>query len=223
MPTAAEGSSSLVSWIRSVRRFVSWHRRAVAAVLTFVAVLGALRVLSAPDPGGTAVVTLAADVAGGSPLTREQVVQRSVPVDLVPHGAVVSLDQAAGRTPAGPLAAGSILTEAALVGPGLSGMTPGRVAVPARLADAGIVRVLRVGDTIEVMATDPGTGEVRQVAARARVAAIPTAGDDGLLSGGSAGSGEDVLVLLDVPTAEAEEVTRAAATARLSVVLPGTP
>lgn len=218
MPKAVEGSASLVSWIRTVRRFVSWHRRALAAGLTFVAVLGALRVLSAPEAGGTDVVTVVGDVAGGRQLTRNQLVRRSVPPDLVPRGAVVSLDLAVGRTPAGPLAAGSILTEAALVGPGLSGMSPGRVAVPARLADAGIVQVLRVGDTIEVMATDAGTGDVRRVASRARVAAMPTTDDSGPLSGGSS---QDVLVLLDVTAAEAVEVTRAAATARLSVVLPG--
>ncbi|MPN40340.1 hypothetical protein SDC9_187876 [bioreactor metagenome] len=164
------------------------------------------------------MVTVVGDVTGGRTLTRDQLTTRSVPTDLVPRGAVVAIHLAEGRTPAGPLSAGTILTEAALVGPGLTGLAAGHVAVPARLADAGIVQVLRVGDAIDVMATDTGTGEVRRVATRARVATIPAQADGGPLSSGTA---QDVLVLLDVTAVEAAEVTRAAATSRLSVVLPG--
>lgn len=218
MPIAPEGSPSLLAWSRAARRFVSWHRRSVAAALTFVAVLAGLGALSDPAGAGTEVVTVVGDVTGGRPLSRSQLTTRVVPADLVPRGAVVGLDQAEGRTPAGPLSGGTILTEAALVGPGLSGLAAGHVAVPARLADAGIVQVLRVGDAIDVMATDTGTGEVRMVATRARVATIPSEADGGPLSSGTA---QDVLVLLDVTAAEAAEVTRAAATSRLSLVLPG--
>ncbi|WP_194793093.1 SAF domain-containing protein [Raineyella fluvialis] len=218
MPTATPHSPSLLSWTRALRRFVAWHRRSLAAVLTFVAVLGALRVFAAPPGGGAQVVVLTADVTGGSALSRTQLTLRSVPPDLVPGGAVTALDQAEGRTPAGPLTAGTILTASALVGPGLAGLSSGHVAVPARLADPGIVAVLRVGDVIDVLATDPSSGEVRRAATRARVASIPAQGDTGPLS---ASSSQDVLVLLDVTAQEAVEVTRAAATARLSVVLPG--
>lgn len=218
MPITPGGSPSLLAWFRAARRFVSWHRRSVAAALTFLAVLAGLGALSDPAGTGTEVVTVVGDVTGGRALTRDQLTTRSVPTDLVPRGAVVAIHLAEGRTPAGPLSAGTILTEAALVGPGLTGLAAGHVAVPARLADAGIVQVLRVGDAIDVMATDTGTGEVRRVATRARVATIPAQTDGGPLSSGTA---QDVLVLLDVTAVEAAEVTRAAATSRLSVVLPG--
>ncbi len=207
-----------MSLLRKLRRAVSWHRRAVAALLTFIAVLGVLRVVSAPDSPGSSVVTVSADTSGGSPLTRDQLTVRSVPPDLVPGAALTSLDQAEGRTPTGPLSAGTILTEPLLVGPGLSATGPGRVVVPARLADAGIVGVLRVGDAIDVMATDPGTGQVTRVASRARIATVPTGDDGGPFSASS--PQDEVLVLLEVTQAESLDLTRAAATSRLSVVLP---
>lgn len=211
-------ASLLSSWLRTLRRAISLHRRGLAALLTFVAVYGALRAVTAPGSPGVPVVAVVADVPGGSPLTRDQVVVRPVPPELVPGSAVVSTEAAVGRTPAGPLTAGSILTEAALVGPGLTGTAPGRVVVPTRLADAGIGGVVRVGDAIDVMATDPGTGEVTQVATRARVAAIPAPDDGNALAG--TGPQDEVLVLLEVDGAESVGLTRAAATSRLSVVLP---
>lgn len=217
-PAGAGSPSLLSSWIRTLRRTVSVHRRGVAALLAFVAVYGALRAVAAPETPGTPVVTVLADVPGGSALTRDQVTVRSVPAELVPRAAVVSLEAAVGRTPAGPLTGGSILTEAALVGPGLSGSAPGRVVVPARLADAGIAGVIRVGDAIDVMATDPGSGEVARVASRARVAAIPAPDGGSALVG--TGPQDEVLVLLDVSRTESLDLTRAAATSRLSIVLP---
>ena len=217
-PAGAGSPSQLSSWIRTLRRAVSVHRRGVAALLAFVAVYGALRAVAAPDTPGTPVVTVVADIPGGGPLSRDQVAVRSVPAELVPRAAVVSVEDAVGRTLAGPLTGGTILTEAALVGPGLSGSAPGRVVVPARLADAGIAGVIRVGNAIDVMATDPGSGEVARVASRARVAAIPAPVGGGALGG--TGPQDEVLVLLEVSRTESLELTRAAATSRLSIVLP---
>ena len=217
-PAGVDSPSLLLSWARTLRRVVSWHRRGVAALLTFAAVLGGLRAVSAPDAPGTPVVTVVGDVPGGSPLTREQLTVRHVPAPLVPGEAVLSAEDAVGRTPAGPLTAGTILTEAGLVGPGLARGTPGRVVVPTRLADAGTAGVVRVGHAIDVMATDPGTGQVTRVASRARVAAIPSEDSGGVLGG--SGAAEDVLVLLEVSPPESLDLTRAAATSRLSVVLP---
>ena len=65
--------------------------------------------------------------------------------------------------------------------------------VPARLADAGLTGVLRVGDAIDVMATDPGSGTVTRVAVGARVAAIPASDEGGSLVGTS--TRDEVLVL----------------------------
>lgn len=210
-------ASSLSGRARTLRRFVSWHRRAIATVLAFVAVFTVVRALTAPHSAGFPVVAVTTDVPGGSPLGPAQVTVRTVPADLVPGGAVTDPDQAVGRTPAAPLTAGTLLTETALVGPGMAGTAPGRVIVPARLADAGLAGVLGVGRTIDVMATDPGSGEVARVATAARVAAVPAPDDGGILGGAA---GDEALVLLEVSRAESLDLTRAAATSRLSVVLP---
>lgn len=218
-PASPHGSSSLLaSRVRSVRRFVSWHRRSLAAMVAFVAVYALVQALSAPAAIGRPVVVVTADVPGGSPLSRDQITLRTVPADLVPRAALVDPGLAVGRIPAAPVTSGSILTEAALVGPGMAGTSPGRVVVPARLADAALAGVLGVGRTIDVMATDPGSGEVSRVATDARVAALPAADDGGILGGGA--TGDEVLVLLEVSRAESLALTAAAATSRLSVVLP---
>lgn len=216
MSTTPQPLAIATLWKRVVR-IITWHRRTVAALLVFVATFGLATALTSGTSDTVDVVTMATDAPGGAPLEAHHVQSRAFPAELVPAQALTSPDLAIGRVPTGPLTAGSVITEPTLVGPGLAGaLEDGEVVVPARLADAGIIGMLQVGDTIDVMASDPQTGDVAVVAHDARIAALPAPGDEGLLGGSGDAS---VLVLLHVSPQEATDLTRAGAGARLSVVL----
>ncbi len=200
--------------VRALRLLVSRHRRLLATLAVFCSVWAGLTSLAPGTPPGVAVVVAAATVPGGTPLTDAQVAVRTLPPDAVPVAALTDPASAVGRTPAGPINEGSVLTEVMLVG-GATAAGSAEAVVPARLDDAGIVGLLRVGDSIDLMATDPQTGEVTRVARGARVVSVP-GGAEGPLG---VGSGDEDLLLLAVSAEEATEITRAAATSRLSVVL----
>ncbi|MEU6274910.1 hypothetical protein ABZ871_21220 [Streptomyces populi] len=136
------------------------------------------------------------------------------------------------------VAAGLAMTAAALVaaGPGDAGRARGRpasspsaasasvpttasapahgpgaaetVRAPVRIADGAAVSLLRPGDRVDVVAADSG-GEVRVVAAGARVTGIP---DTGTTDTGA-------LVVLSVPRATAARLAGAGTTSRLAVTL----
>ncbi|MGH3388636.1 MAG: RcpC/CpaB family pilus assembly protein, partial [Actinomadura sp.] len=76
----------------------------------------------------------------------------ALPAAAVPDGALRS--GAPGRVLAGPIRRGEPLTDARLLGAGLlDGYGPGMVATPVRIADAGVARLLRPGDRVDVLAT----------------------------------------------------------------------
>ncbi|MFK0169280.1 hypothetical protein ACIQU5_10790 [Streptomyces sp. NPDC090306] len=87
------------------------------------------------------------------------------------------------------------------------------VTAPVRIADAATVRLLRPGDRVDVIASEPSAagGAARVVAHGARVTRVPE------LLDGTAGLG--ALVLLAVPRADAAGLVGAGATARLAVTL----
>jgi hypothetical protein len=88
------------------------------------------------------------------------------------------------------------------------------VAVPVRIGDAGAVRLLRVGDRVELVASDPqGERPATTLGEQVPVLAIPRAGeaDPGLTNG--------ALVVVALPPEQARRVAQAAVSAFLSVVL----
>jgi Flp pilus assembly protein CpaB len=116
--------------------------------------------------------------------------------------------------------AGEPLTDARLVTSSLLDGYPGLVAVPVRIGDAGAVRLLRVGDRVDVLAADTGAdhggrGTASVVGRDVPVLAIPRPGDDspGLVTG--------ALVVLGLPESGARTVAQASVTSFLSVVLTG--
>ncbi|UFN46514.1 CpaB family protein [Nocardioides okcheonensis] len=134
--------------------------------------------------------------------------RRAFPEALVPAGAARA---GAGRVLAAPLASGEVLTEARVVGPGLARAQPGETVLPVRLPDPGMAALLRPGDEVDLVATDPGTGETRVVARDVRVlsgtADVPEA---------PTGQG-GALVVVGVSAAEAVDVTSAALAQFLTV------
>ncbi|MDP3969132.1 MAG: SAF domain-containing protein [Nocardioides sp.] len=199
----------------AVRRTVLLRRRLVAAVCAAGAVLVALQA-AAPPPSPTVSVSVAArDLAPGEPLGARDVERRQVPAPLVPDGAA-EVDELVGRTTAGPLRRGEVLTGERVLGPTLLAAHPGLVAVPVRIPDAGSVGLLRVGDRVDVAAADPrGAEPAYVVAPAAPVLALPSVDD-----GGGAGLGGR-LVVLATPPATAQELAQAGVSRHLSLILSG--
>src|SRR3954449_4586473 len=186
--------------LRLLGRAVLARRRPLAAVCAAVAVTAALRAQAAPPPARVQVLTAAHDVAAGVALRPGDLTRSAYDPATVPSG-VVDVRAAVGRTTASPLRAGEPVTDVRLVAPGLLSGYPDRVAVPVRIGDAGAVRLLRVGDRVDLLAADP-QGETRaEVVGRGLpVLAIPRVAAEapGLTTG--------ALVVLGVPDASAREV-----------------
>lgn len=198
-----------------LRRALLARRRVVAALLAALAVLVSVRALQGPALPSEPVVVAAHDLAGGAALTPGDLRVVSVTPSLAPAGAVREPAQVVGRTLAAPVRAGEPVTDVRLVSPGLLDGYPGMVAVPVRLADAGPLDLLRVGDTVEVIGADPAGGSTAEVLVRAPVVALPRAdeqrGADPWAQGG--------LVVLAVAPHEAGRLAQAAVTRVLSVAL----
>lgn len=114
-----------------------------------------------------------------------------VPVEFdpqsVPTGVLGSPAVVVGRTTATPVRAGEPITDVRLVSGSILAGYPGLVAAPIRIGDPGAVGLLRIGDTVDVLAADPnGSTQARVVAQDAPVISIPRDTDTGssMVSGG---------------------------------------
>lgn len=143
--------------LRGVRSAVLLRRRALAALCVGLAVWTGLRVVAGPTPATTPVLVAAHDLPAGSVVEADDLVSRSFPPALVTPGAL-GADDLLGRTLAAPVSRGEPLTRVRLAAPGLLAGYPGLVAVPVRLPDADSVALLRIGDRVDLLATDLGTG-----------------------------------------------------------------
>jgi pilus assembly protein CpaB len=195
-------------------RTVGWHRRLLAAGLAAGAMALALHAAE-PRPGPTVpVVTAARELRGGVALTTEDLAIVDMPPDLVPAGAIATIDTTVGRVLAGPVRSGEPLTDVRLLGPGLlTGWGDQLVATPVRVADPGVAALVRPGDHIDLYATPvTGIAPAAVVASQVPVLAIPDTAEDAVLA-------EGALVLVGTTARQAASLAEAAVTARLSVVL----
>ncbi|MDP5184588.1 Flp pilus assembly protein CpaB [Blastococcus sp. BMG 814] len=188
-------------------------RRLGAALLAALALGLALRPAPAPaggaEPRGADVVVAATDLAAGTALGRDHLAVVRLPPRAVPDGVVAVPEELVHRVLAGHVRRGEPLTDARLVGAGLTALLPaGQVAAPVRLADLAVAALLRAGDRVDVLAAGPGAGPAERVAAGALVLAAPAGGD---------GAG---LLVLAVDGDTAARLAAAAATATLTVSLP---
>lgn len=196
-----------------LRRAVLARRRPLAAALAALAVLAGIRATTAPPPPTTPVVVARADLPGGTPVRSDDLVTVDVDPDLVPSGASSSPARLVGRVLAAPVRAGEPLTDVRLVAPGLLDGYPGLVAAPVRVADADVVRLLDVGDRVDVLAADPTGRAPAEVVAHAPVVALPSS------AGHEAASSVGGLVVVAVAEGDALELAARAPTHVLSVVL----
>lgn len=219
----------------AARRLAYRHRRALAGVLAFAAVLATVSaVRPAPEPT-RGVVVAGRDVPAGGRLTAADLATVTMPARWAPPGALATAASAEGRVALGPVAAGEPLTPARLVGGDrTAGESPapalpaGLVAAPVRVADAGAAALVSAGDTVDVVAArEADAGPQAQVVAReVRVLAVPRrgsgSGGGGLLAAGATetgGAAAGSLLVLAVTPPTALALARAAVSDRLSLVL----
>ncbi|MET0763466.1 MAG: Flp pilus assembly protein CpaB [Blastococcus sp.] len=205
--------------LRRPRSLLHTARRAAAVLLAVTALLLALR----PDPVAGAneppisvpVVVAGADLPAGTVLSGTQLAIALLPADVVPAGVEPGPAELLGRVLAGAVRAGEPLTDARLVGPGLTALLPvGQVAAPVRLADLAVAGLVRTGDRVDVLAAPPDAAQAEVVAAGALVLAAP-----GPVQAGPAAG----LLLLAVDSATAARLAAAATTDTLTVSLPRPP
>jgi Flp pilus assembly protein CpaB len=200
--------------LRRVRRAVLARRRSLAALCAAAAVVAGLQAGSAPPPPRTLVLTAAHDLAAGVVVRPGDLHRTPYDPDTVPAGTFPSASAVVGRTTTGPVRAGEPVTDVRLVTSSLLAGYPGLVAVPVRIGDPGAVRLLRVGDRVDLLAADPqGDAAAAVVGRDVPVLAIPRPGSEG------AGLTNGALVVLGMPATSARTVAQASVGAFLSVVL----
>ena len=221
-PSAVRGVDAVGRAPEVVRRFgreLRWHRRNVAAVLAVVALLGSAHTLTPHPPTTTPVLVAARPLAAGTTLGPADLRAVSVPSRAAPPTALRTADALLGRRVALPVAAGELLTPDRLVGPGLlTALGPDDVAAPVHLADPDLGGVVRVGDTVRIIAAGEA-GAAWVVADDARVLVAPPEGAESAGGPLSAQPATSTTVVVALPASSATALARAAATARLSLVL----
>lgn len=151
----------------------------------------------------------ARDLPSGTRLGEDDLVVQAFPASLAPRG---SARTAVGRVLAAPIGRGEVLTDIRVVGPALALAQAGDTVLPVRLPDAGMASLLRPGDEIDLVATDPGTGVSTVVARDVTVLATPTGVADGP-AGGSGGA----LVVVGASATDAIDISSAALAQFLTV------
>ena len=202
--------------LRRPRSPVHTARRTAAALLAAAALFLALRPVppAAAPPSAVPVAVAAFDLPAGTALSGQDVAVARLPPGVVPSGVVPEAEPLVGRVLAGAVRAGEPLTDARLVGPGLTALLPAdQVAAPVRLADLAVAGLVHAGDRVDVLAALPDAERAEVVAAAALVLAAPT------------NPAEDVdpaagLLVLSVDPATAARLAAVATTATLTVSLP---
>ena len=201
----------------ATRRAVLRRRRSLSALLAGLAVLAGLAAVAPPPPPTVPVVVAARDLPSGAVLTAGDLDRVELPAGRVPSGLVTEV---AGRTLAAPVRQGEPVTDVRLVGPGLAAAHPDRAVVPVRLPDAGAVALLRVGDRVDVVASDPARPDApaEVVTAAATVLALP-AEAAAASSYQAPGAVSGALVVLAVEEGDATRVHGSAATGVLGLTI----
>jgi len=190
-------------------------RRTAAGLLAGLALV--LAVLPSDADASSPVVVAARDLASGTALTEADLSLAGWPAPLVPTGALRAPADASGRVLAGAARAGEPLTDVRLTGPELSVRLTGRpdaAAVPVRLADPDVARLLGPGSRVDVVTPGPDGARPVVLAADAAVLTVLAAEPD---SPGQASHGR--LVLVALARDDATRVAAASLSAQVAVTL----
>src|SRR6476469_1628196 len=136
--------------LRRARRQILARRRPIAAGCAAVAVLAVLQANAPPATPRATVLTAARDLPAGAVIGSDDLTRTAFDPADVPDGMLRDPRSAVGRTTAVPVRRGEALTDVRLVTSSLLTGHPGLVAVPVRIGDPGVVRLLRVGDRVDL-------------------------------------------------------------------------
>lgn len=192
------------------------HRRPLAALAVGLAVwLGVQAAMSPPSPT-VPVWTAARDLAPGTVVAASDLVESDFLEGTAPSSALADPTEVIGRPLVQAVDRGQPLAASAVLGERWLRDQGGHTVVPVRISDAEVVRLLRVGDRIDLHGTPMGSTDAAKASSvlveAARVVAVPPVakeGSDAALSGR--------LVLLSVPETSVANLTFAAARQFLSV------
>ncbi|MFW0786862.1 SAF domain-containing protein [Gordonia sp. CPCC 206044] len=224
-----ELSPRIVDRIRHTLR-PGWSRSVLARRTASVCLVVAAVVVAVAGHRGSAertVVVTTTDLMPGHAVAATDLAVREIPGGLIPTGALRMTADAVGRTVAGSVRSGEILTDSRLLSTRLPARLVGRSdarLVPVELAEQTVTSLLREGDVVDVLAADDtADGSVddheRSTAVLARGAVVALTrvdGEDGLLSGGRAGPHP---ILLAMAEASAHRVAAAGLDTALAVVV----
>ncbi len=193
-------------------RTISWHRRKIAAVLAALGVFALLTHFSgAAEPSGE-VVVVARTINAGAALGAGDLSVTAVPLALIPADALRDPAEVVGRSAAVSLTAHTIVQPALLV----SGAPPptGRSLVPITVHDAQLREILSPGLRVALVSS---LGDVPGIVTDdAVIHTMPQVAASSLVT-----TGQAALVLVEVPTGLAPEVSMLGQSGQLSIFLSG--
>ncbi|MDQ4491163.1 RcpC/CpaB family pilus assembly protein [Sinomonas sp. ASV486] len=170
-----------------LRRFIDRRRRTLAAALLCLGAGAAVYQLTPPSAALVPVAVAARDLAGGTTVSSGDLRIARLPAEAVPQRAEAEVSKIVGQRLAGPLRSGEVLTDAAVVGPGLlAGTGPGTSAVPVRMADPASLQLLSPGQLVDlVLSAETGSAANTASASTTLASRVPV-----LWTGKSGGSGQ---------------------------------
>lgn len=219
-------------------RWALWRWRyvisCVAIAVVVMVIVGELRPTSEPT---RAVVVLRAPVSAGQVINARDVHLVDVPTALVPDDALLTPDDASGRSAAIELSSATVVTKNVLAGGEARALAPpGSVIVPVRLSDATITGFVNVGDHVDLVlvpdhsfdtsddasAAVDSTSGTSVLAERALVLPTPApeqAQSSGLLAGPVTEQESASFLLVAVTAQEARTLTASARSGYIGAVL----
>lgn len=195
--------------LHGIASFVSWHRRAVAALLAALCVAGVVSAAQSPPPVEPVLVA-ARPLPAGHTVGIDDVRLAEAPPELVTPGTLSEVDAALGATTAIALEAGQLVAGSTLLS--ADPAAEGRALVPISVQDPALRSLLEPGTRVSLLVALGERPEV--VTDAARVAKLPSVDGGGLAV--SAGSG---MVVVEVPSEVAGDVAALGQSGQLVVVL----
>ena len=193
-------------------RTISWHRRKIAALLAALGAFALLSHFSGGEEPTSQVVSITRAVNAGNTLTASDVALTPVPTSLVPADALTDPGKVVGRSAAVALNAKTVLQPGLLV----TGASPaeGRSLVPVTVHDAQLREILTPGLRIALVSS---LGDVPGIVTDdAVVHTLPQVASSSIVT-----SGQAALILVEVPTGSAPEVSILGQSGQLSIFLNG--
>lgn len=146
---------------RLLSRLDRWPRRLAALICLVLAAASAVAARRADSagasgsPAGVRIVVADRDLGVAHTLTLRDLTTAAWPRTVVPAGAAARPGQLVGRRLAGPVRVGEAVTDARLVGSGMTdGLPPGQVAVSVPTGP-GVAALVHPGDRVDVLAGPP--------------------------------------------------------------------